>query len=584
MLQHCKHVLLLTLCCCLFSTITVAHIQQTSSPSRRGVHVPIYARDSTALDRRSLGSGSIGLGDYQDIAYNVLVRIGNISLPLLLDSGSADLWTIADTCKNNCTRGLPVYPHKSFNYSGVDARLFYGDTATGTYAFGPVGKDTVNIAGVAIQNQYFAAINETDTNVVYTNSVGLLGLGFPVNSVIWNALFIQEYPAGANTTITVISTSITPTPSSPSIYKRSTLLRDNNYVEFGDMKNLATVDQLLATFITNGPVVARMGFSGLLAEPSFTITLQRDSLDIGGNIGMLSLGELPPGVLNNSLTWVPIRLYTSEEGGIPSSPAAPNEVPIDNVYLDGQALPQSTLSTGVSLSALIDTGNSLIRGPRDVVATIYERISGSNTTSTYDCLTPHTLEFSIGGQKFPIDPRDFGWQAAANSIQTCNASIVATDPPSKGFLYAWSLGDPFLKSVLASFYYGNLTHPSVDPPRLGFVSTVPQNAAELLIAAVKSSINNFPAIIEPPLNGTPNASQTGVAGVALAPTLPALPSSVISPSASKSADTLVTTKPSVPSSSPTKSNGTRLASSRLDICIGIIFVILTSSSPLAMLV
>ena len=79
-------------------------------------------------------------------------------------------------------------------------------------------------------------------------------------------------------------------------------MRGNNYVEFGNMQNLATVDQLLGTFITNGPVVARMGFSGLLAEPSFTVTLQRDSLDIGGNIGMLSLGELPPGVLNNSLT------------------------------------------------------------------------------------------------------------------------------------------------------------------------------------------------------------------------------------------------------------------------------------------
>ena len=110
-------------------------------------------------------------------AYNVLVKIGNISLPLLLDSGSSDLWTIADTCKGNCTHGLPIYPHKSFKYSGVDARLFYGDTASmsrpsfrfssllltpntaGTYAFGPVGKDTVDVAGVAIQNQYFAAIS-----------------------------------------------------------------------------------------------------------------------------------------------------------------------------------------------------------------------------------------------------------------------------------------------------------------------------------------------------------------------------------------------------------------------------------------
>ena len=109
-----------------------------------------------------------------------------------------------------------------------------------------------------------------------------------------------------------------------------------------------------------------------------------------------------------------------------------------------------------------------------------------------------------------MDPRDFGWQAAPDSLRLCNASIVATDPPSKGFLYAWTLGVPFLKScvkitwsilfvtysryhrVLASFYYGNLTNPSADPPRIGFVSTMPQDAKDLLSAAIKAAGANFP--------------------------------------------------------------------------------------------
>lgn len=69
------------------------------------------------------------------------------------------------------------------------------------------------------------------------------------------------------------------------------------------MQSLATVDQLLKTFITYGPLVARMSFSGLLRSPSFTVTLQRDTVDVGGNAGLLSLGELPPGVSNSSLTW-----------------------------------------------------------------------------------------------------------------------------------------------------------------------------------------------------------------------------------------------------------------------------------------
>lgn len=58
----------------------------------------------------------------------------------------------------------------------------------------------------------------------------------------------------------------------------------------------------------------------------FSITLQRDSVDIGGNVGQLSIGELPANVQTDSLTWVPLRAYTAEEGGLPPAPEAPDEV------------------------------------------------------------------------------------------------------------------------------------------------------------------------------------------------------------------------------------------------------------------
>lgn len=47
-------------------------------------------------------------------------------------------------------------------------------------------------------------------------------------------------------------------------------------------------------------------------------------------------------------------------------------------------------------------------------------------------------------------------------------------------------------SVLTSFYYGNLTNPSVDPPRIGLVSTMPSNAKDLLASAIKAAGSNFP--------------------------------------------------------------------------------------------
>jgi hypothetical protein len=53
--------------------------------------------------------------------------------------------------------------------------------------------------------------------------------------------------------------------------------------------------------------------------------LQTSTIDISGN-GQLSVGKLPDGVDNSSLTWVPVRLYTPAEGGQNPPSFAPNEV------------------------------------------------------------------------------------------------------------------------------------------------------------------------------------------------------------------------------------------------------------------
>jgi phytepsin len=42
-----------------------------------------------------------------------------------------------------------------------------------------------------------------------------------------------------------------------------------------------------------------------------------------------------------------------------------------------------------------------------------------------------------------------------------------------------------LTSVIVAFYYGNITHPSQDQPRVGLLSTVPPDAAQRLQSAVQ---------------------------------------------------------------------------------------------------
>ena len=88
----------------------------------------------------------------------------------------------------------------------------------------------------------------------------------------------------------------------------------------------AVTNAVLASFSTLGPLIARFVAAGSISEPLFTVTLQRDSIEIGGNVGALNMGQLPANVQNGSLTWVPLRRYTANQGGLRPPPDSPNEV------------------------------------------------------------------------------------------------------------------------------------------------------------------------------------------------------------------------------------------------------------------
>ncbi|KAG6872371.1 hypothetical protein C0995_010290 [Termitomyces sp. Mi166 len=219
---------------------------------------------------------------------------------------------------------------------------------------------------------------------------------------------------------------------------------------------------------------------------------------------------------------MPVRLYSAQDGGVEAPTFAPDEVyplrweiDIDSVFLNGQRIEDSTIPPkGVNpgrVTALIDTGNSVIRGPQDMVDNILQTVSpgydpdtASENSPPIPCDMPHSLSFQIGGKMFPVDPRDF--ISISEDDTTCTAgNLLVTDPPSSGTLFRWSLGDPFMKSNLVAFYYGNLTHPSVDPPRIGFLSTVPGNADDLLGQAVQDAKNNG-GILERTIVPAPTAS------------------------------------------------------------------------------
>jgi hypothetical protein len=107
-------------------------------------------------------------------------------------------------------------------------------------------------------------------------------------------------------------------------------------------------------FISNiggvSPLVPTMVVNGLLKQPMFTVrlvcfvasegrligmyqmTLECETILPGGNIGEIMLGGLPDGISNESLTWAPVRLYQSGEGGLDPPLNNPNEVRIIPTY------------------------------------------------------------------------------------------------------------------------------------------------------------------------------------------------------------------------------------------------------------
>lgn len=85
-------------------------------------------------------------------------------------------------------------------------------------------------------------------------------------------------------------------------------------------------DLVFDSYSDIAPFLGRLIATNQIDGPLFSVTLQRDTIDIGGNSGQISVGELPLGVENGNLTWVPVRRYSEAEGGLSGPSDAPYEV------------------------------------------------------------------------------------------------------------------------------------------------------------------------------------------------------------------------------------------------------------------
>lgn len=109
--------------------------------------------------------------------------------------------------------------------------------------------------------------------------------------------------------------------------------------------------------------------------------------------------------------------------------------------------------------AVLDSGTTLIFGPKDVVTEIYKQIPGATdlgqgTWVLPGCNKNDTISFRFGGKEFPIFPPDIN----AFSLFGCQGAITYSD--KLDFKNNWLIGDAFLKSYYTAYSY--------DPPQVGF--------------------------------------------------------------------------------------------------------------------
>ncbi|KAK6969102.1 acid protease, partial [Favolaschia claudopus] len=350
--------------------------------------------------------------------YLINVTVGGQLFQVILDTGSSDLW-ITNSNFSCVDANRTVVPPETcqfgpakFNSSASTTfepaspnATFFVQYGSGEFLRGPVGFDTVEIAGVSVTQQKFGI---PDLNHFLGDEVpeGVLGLAYP----------------GLTSVYTVAENgSLTQSPYMPFFF---------NAVE-----------------------------QNQITEPSFSISLDRASLEQEENdlfdpkLGFFAFGtSVPVPVLNTSVT-VPIQGYG--DGFIPSN-ASDARFFWYTIDIDSYIFPGSEALVTKSNKTILDTGAPTNEVPSRVAAAfnalfIPPATLNENSRYVVECnATAPTFTVVIGGKEFTVDPRDqiiAGKDADGNKVCYSGTQDGGPDVPGNNFI----LGNVFLHNVVTTF-------------------------------------------------------------------------------------------------------------------------------------
>ncbi|XP_055270951.1 pregnancy-associated glycoprotein 1-like [Moschus berezovskii] len=182
------------------------------------------------------------------------------------------------------------------------------------------------------------------------------------------------------------------------------------------------------------PIFDNLKNQGAISEPVFAFYLSKNKRE--GSVVMF--GGVDHRYYKGELNWVP--LIQADDW---------------SVHMDSISMKGNVIACSGGCEAVVDTGTSLIEGPRNIVNNIQKLIGATPQGSKHyvSCLTVNTLPsiiFTIKGINYPVPARAY---ILKNSRGECYTAIK--ENRLRTYRETWILGDVFLRRYFSVFDRGN---------------------------------------------------------------------------------------------------------------------------------
>ncbi|KAI0656586.1 acid protease [Cubamyces menziesii] len=349
------------------------------------------------------------IAQFNDSMYTTEIVLGGQNFTVVVDTGSTDLWVDARGLNLKTTNNTGFNVNFSYAIGEVEGEIQYADLQIGPYV---------------IPNQVFISATKVDS--FPGNVKGLIGMAFDTATIFQTLMGTWGLESAQQLGRAPITNLFTQNPSAPAYFDLQLSRIDADGAEQGGhflfgqhAKGLEAVEQ--------APKLERIQMD------HWTVAL--DAMTING------------------------KQYTGwNKSAVPSLP----EGKIATVFDSGFTYPQIPEAAVNAIYSSIP-GAVTYHGPIPGTDNV-----GDVTSWIVPCNASTNLTFTLGGQEFPVHPRDLITMYNGVKLDTVDGIDMVANTTI--CLNTWQVGEPvgeydillgmaFLRNVYASFHYGDYTPP-----------------------------------------------------------------------------------------------------------------------------